>query len=87
MGLAALGRLERHSKRLYMGDGLRRVFPAEVLNFVRPQAHQAILIRTSRVALRACPQTEASLFGINFRKIHRRPIGTYIGLWEPSHSP
>ena len=77
MGQAALARRENHSKRLYVGDsfafGLRRVFPAEVLNLLRGQPHQALLIRTPRAALRACPQAEASLCRIDFREIHGRP--------------
>ena len=78
MGQAALARRAKHSKRSYVGDicgfGLRRAFPAEILNFLRRGAYQALLIRTSRAALRAFPQAEASLLRIDFRKIHGRPI-------------
>ena len=78
MGQAVLARRENHSKRLCVGNtfgfGLLRVFHAEVLNFLRRQAHQALLIRTPRAALRACPPAAASLCRIDFRKIHRRPI-------------
>jgi len=70
MGQAALARRAKHSKRSYVGDicgfGLRRAFPAEILNFLRRGAYQALLIRTSRAALRAFPQAEASLLRIDF---------------------
>src|SRR5256885_9838918 len=56
------------------GFGLRRAFSIEILNSLRRQTYQAFLIRMSRAALRACPQAQASLFWIDFRKIHRRPI-------------
>ncbi len=41
---------------------------------LRRQAYEALLIRASPVALRAYPQAEASLFRIDFREIHGRPI-------------
>jgi hypothetical protein len=53
---------------------LRCVFSAEILSFLRRAAYQVFFIRTSRAALRACPQAEASLFRIDFRKIHGRSI-------------
>jgi len=75
---APLARRESQSKRLHVRDtsgfGLRRAFSVEILNSLRRQTYQAFLIRMSRAALRACPQAQASVFWIDFRKIHRRPI-------------
>src|SRR5258706_11350594 len=45
-----------------------------ILNLLRRQAYEALLIRASPIALRAYPQAEASLFRIDFREIHGRPI-------------
>ncbi len=57
------------------GFGLRRVFPAEmILNPLRRQAYEALLIRASPIALRAYPQAKATFLRIGFSKIHGRPI-------------
>src|SRR5258706_300302 len=45
-----------------------------ILNLLRRQAYEALLIRASPIALRAYPQAEASLFRIDFREIHGCPI-------------
>jgi hypothetical protein len=90
MRQAALARRKNRSERLYVGGtrgfGLRRVFPAKILNFLRCQTRQALLIRSSRATLRACPKAKASLFRTDFGEIQRRPIqetsdfGQYVHL-------
>src|SRR3981189_3503033 len=45
-----------------------------ILNLLRRQAYEALLIRASPIALRAYPQAESSLFRIDFREIHGCPI-------------
>jgi len=59
---ATLARRENYPRSLYTGDtdgfGLRRVFPADILNFLRRQAYQRLLVRASPIALRASPQAK-----------------------------
>ncbi len=78
MDQAALARRENHSRSLYVGDtrefGLRRVFPADILNSLRRQAYEALLIRASPIALRASPQAELPFLRIDLSEIHGRPI-------------
>ncbi len=45
-----------------------------ILNPLRRQAYEALLIRASRIALRAYPQAKATFLRIGFSKIHGRPI-------------
>src|SRR5258708_12622706 len=78
MDQAALARRENHSRSLYVGDtrefGLRRVFPADILNSLRRQAYEALLIRAPPIALRASPQAELPFLRIDLSEIHGRPI-------------
>src|SRR5881398_2114570 len=45
-----------------------------ILNLLRRQAYEALLIRASPIALRAYPQAKATFLRIGFSKIHGRPI-------------
>src|SRR5205809_7295702 len=45
-----------------------------ILNPLRRQAYEALLIRASPIALRAYPQAKATFLRIGFSKIHGRPI-------------
>src|SRR5712664_3891538 len=78
MDQAALARLGDHSRILYMGDawGLGRhpAFPADILNSLRRQAYEALLIRASPIALRAYPQSKPPFLLIDLSEIHGRPI-------------
>jgi hypothetical protein len=61
-----------------MGDawglGLHPTFPAGFPNSLRGQAYEALLIRTSPIALRAFPQAKIRFRTIDFSEIHGRPI-------------
>ncbi len=67
---AALGRRGSHSRSLCVGDwlslGLHSAFPADVLNFLRRQAYEALLVRASSIALRAYPQAKTPFLQIDF---------------------
>ena len=78
MDQAELARRGDHSRILYMGDawslGLHPTFPADIPNSLRCQAYEALLIRTSPIALRAFPQAKIPLLPIDFSEIHGPPI-------------
>ncbi len=78
MDQAALARRGDHSRILYKGDawglGLHPTFPTDILNSLRRQAYEALLIRASPIALRAYPQPKPPFLRIDFSKIHGRPI-------------
>src|SRR5467141_1715721 len=78
MDQAALARRENHSRSLCAWDTcdftLRCVFPADILNFLRRQAYEALLIRASPIALRASPQAKVLFVRIDLSEIHGRPI-------------
>src|SRR5260370_20987312 len=54
--------------------GLQTAFPADILNSLRRQAYEALLIRASPIALRAYPQAKSPFPQIAFSEIHGRPI-------------
>jgi hypothetical protein len=78
MDQAALACRGDHSRILYMGDtwglGLHPTFPADILNSLRRQAYEALLIRASPIASRAYPQAKIPFLQIDFSEIHGRPI-------------
>src|SRR5713226_4140098 len=78
MDQAALARRENHSRSLCAQDScdftLRCVFPADILNFLRRQTYEALLIRASPIALRTYPQAKTLFVRIDFSEIHGRPI-------------
>jgi hypothetical protein len=78
MDQAAFARRGDPSRILDMGDawglGLHPPFPADIPNSLRCQAYEALLIRTSPIALRAFPQTKIPFLPIDFSEIHGRPI-------------
>ena len=78
MDQAELARRWDHSRILYMADawslGLHPTFPADIPNSLRCQAYEALLIRTSPIALRAFPQTKIPFLPIDFSEIHGPPI-------------
>ena len=78
MDQATLARRGDHSRILYMGNawglGRRPAFPANILNFLRPQPYEALFIRAPPVALRASPQAKIPFLLIDFSEIHGRPI-------------
>src|SRR6267142_477702 len=78
MDQAALARRGDHSRILYMGDawGLGRhpAFRPNILNFLRRQPYEALLIRAPPVAVRAYPQAKIPFLLIDFSEIHGRPI-------------
>src|SRR6267378_6290394 len=78
MDQAVLARRGDHSRILYMGDawslGLHPTFPAGIPNSLRCRAYEALLIRTSPIALRAFPQAKIPFLPIDFSEIHGPPI-------------
>src|SRR5260370_30098237 len=78
MDQVALARRGDHSRILYMGDawglGFHPTFPADILNSLRRQAYEAVLIRAPPIALRASPQAELPFLRIDLSEIHGRPI-------------
>src|SRR5712664_3507321 len=78
MDQAALARRQNHSRSLCAWDTcdftLRCVFPADILNFLRRQAYEALLIRASPIALRASPQAKVPFVRIDLSEINGRPI-------------
>ena len=74
VGNSGIDRCVNRPPKLHVGHigvlGLPCVFLAEILNLLRRQAYQVLLIRMTREALRTSPQPEGSLFRINFGKIH-----------------
>lgn len=78
MDQAALARRGDHSRILYMGDawglGFHPTFPGEILNSLRREAYEALLIRASPIALRAYPQSKTPFLLIDLSEIHGRPI-------------
>ncbi len=78
MDQAALARRGDHSRILYMGDawglGFHPTFPADILNSLRREAYEALLIRASPIALRAYPQSKTPFLLIDLSEIHGRPI-------------
>jgi len=78
MDQAVLARRWKHSRSIYVSDswglGLRPAFPADILNSLRRQAYEALLIRASPIALRAYPQAKSPFPQIDFSEIHGRPI-------------
>jgi hypothetical protein len=78
MDQATLARRWKHSGSIYMGDswslGLQTAFPADILNSLRRQAYEALLVRASPIALRAYPQAKSPFPQIDFSEIHGRPI-------------
>jgi hypothetical protein len=78
MDQAALARRGDDSRILYMGDawglGFHPTFPADILNSLRREAYEALLIRASPIALRAYPQSKTPFLLIDLSEIHGRPI-------------
>jgi len=78
MNQGALARRGEHSRSLCAQDScdftLRCVFPADILNFLRRQTYEALLIRASPIALGTYPQAKTLFVRIDFSEIHGRPI-------------
>src|SRR5260370_11951035 len=78
MDQVALARRGDHSRILYMGDawglGFHPTFPADILNSLRREDYEALLIRASPIALRAYPQSKTPFLLIDLSDIHGRPI-------------
>jgi len=78
MNQAALARRGGPSRILYMGDawglGLHPTFPADSPNSLRCQAHEALLVRASPIALRAYPKAKSTFVQIDFSEIPGRPM-------------
>lgn len=78
MNQAALARRGEHSRSLCVRDSsdftLRCVFPAVILNFLRRQTYEALLICASPIAFWTYPQAKTLFVRIDFSEIHGRPI-------------